>query len=246
MSRALLALNVLLVAVAVLAGVTIARELTIPRALPRRAPTPAPAAAAATPRAADAGKAEARPSYSTIATRNLFSATRTESAADATPSAAPAPKLFLHGVIVDEGRSRAFIEDPVARRTFSYAVGDSVGGGKLEAVKSDRVVIARPEGPMEVMLRDPSKPHPAPTPGPPGAVAPAGAALGVPGLVPPRPAPVVGARPVPSTAPSAAPQPHPIESPPTVPPTPGPRLLRPDLLRVPTPSVEPARPDGGG
>jgi hypothetical protein len=248
-SRALLALNVLLAALAVFAGVTIARELTTPRSLPKRAPAPVTAAAAPAPRATDAGKADQRPTYNVIPARNLFSASRTESAVDATVAAAPAPKLFLHGVIVDEGRSRAFIEDPVAKRTFSYAVGDTVGGGKLEMVRSDRIVIARPEGKMEVMLRDPAKPQPTATPGAPGAAAPT-----APGLVPPRPVPLSAGRPVPPMpVPSGAPLPPApgVEAPvPAVPPaTPGPRLLRPDLLRIPTgptPSVEPARPDGGG
>ena len=184
MSRRLLALNLVLLAVIAVSGYWIVRELTTPRAVPQAA-APKPGAqptAGAADAPSSAPRPEQRPLYNVIAAKNLFSATRTESTAPAAVAATPPPKLYLHGVIVDETKSRAFIEDVTAKSTFGYAVGDAVGGGRLEVVRADRVVIARPEGPMEVMLRDPSKPQPAPVAGTPGAP-------GVPGA----PTPPVGA-----------------------------------------------------
>ena len=117
--------------------------------------------------------------YSVIATKNLFSPSRTE--APAGPVATAGPKPVLHGVVVDGPKSRAYLEDPVVKRTFGYAVGDILGGGRVESITADRVVIGRGDGSVEVLLRDPSKPRPAtttaPAPGGPQAgVAPSGPA----------------------------------------------------------------------
>jgi len=87
----------------------------------------------------------------------------------------------LHGVMIDGEKSRAYLEDPVAKRVFGYAVGDPIGGGRLQEISPDRVLIARPEGTVEVLLRDPSKPKPAPA-GPPG-VPPAPVAAPAPGVL---------------------------------------------------------------
>ena len=84
------------------------------------------------------------------------------------------PKPFLHGVVMNGGKSRAFLEDPVAKRTFGYSVGDTVAGGRVQSISADRVIIARPDGLLEVLLQDPAKPRPAPTTAP-GAVPAAGA-----------------------------------------------------------------------
>ena len=101
-----------------------------------------------------AARPDQRPLYNVIAARSLFNPSRTETAAAPATAAAAAPKLFLHGVVLDDTRSRAFIEDPTSKKVFAYTVGDSGAGGKLETIKSDRVVIARPEGPVELLLRD--------------------------------------------------------------------------------------------
>jgi hypothetical protein len=87
------------------------------------------------------------------------------------------------------GKSRAFLEDPVAKRTFGYSVGDPVAGGRVQSISADRVIIARPDGLLEVLLQDPAKPRPAPTaPGAaPGAGAPTAgtpAARRIPGAAP--------------------------------------------------------------
>ena len=118
-----------------------------------------------------------------IAAKNLFSPTRSEAAAG--PVVAAGPKPILHGVVVDGPKSRAFLEDPVVKRTFGYAVGDTVGGGRVESdqrrPRGDR---RDPTGCVEVLLQDPAKPRPAPAaPGARGAAGRrrrAGARAGVP------------------------------------------------------------------
>jgi len=47
-----------------------------------------------------------------------------------------------------------------------YSVGDAIGGGKIQKIADDRVLIARPEGMVEVLLQDPPS-LAAPTAGPP-------------------------------------------------------------------------------
>ena len=64
-----------------------------------------------------------------------------------------------------------------------YRVGDSVAGGTVQTISADGVVINRPDGNMDVRLRDPGKPRPAPVALPPGAGA--GAPPGIAG--PPMP-----------------------------------------------------------
>jgi hypothetical protein len=100
--------------------------------------------------------------YATIAARNLFAASRGEQAEVLAAKTAEGRKPFLHGVVLDGPRSRAYIEDPVGQRVSGYALGDSVGGGKLVRILDDRVVIQRPDRLVEVMLKDPAKPKPAP------------------------------------------------------------------------------------
>lgn len=101
--------------------------------------------------------------YSQIATKNLFSPGRSETVAVAA-MVAPGSKPILHGVVVDGDRSRAFLEEPPARHVFGYSVGDIIAGGRLQTISPDRVVIVRPEGSVEVLLQDPSKPKEVATP----------------------------------------------------------------------------------
>lgn len=174
MSKRLLALNALLGVAACLLAAALVRELATSRPLP-----PPSIARVAPPAVAEASASEASEpdlvssgGYGIIAAKNLFSPSRAE--APAGPAVALGPKPFLHGVVVDGSKSRAFLEDPAAKRTFGYAVGDTIGGGRVQSITLDRVVIARPDGLVEVLLHDPSKPRPAvptaaaPLPGMPG------------------------------------------------------------------------------
>jgi hypothetical protein len=163
MSRRLLIVNVLLGIVSVALATGIVRTLVVKRALPlpaaaRVASAPPPAAA---PTKADPGVS----SYAVIASRNLFNPARSETLGTA---AGPVSKPILHGVVLDGAKSRAFLEDPGAKRVAGYSVGDTISGGRIQRISDDRVVIARPEGLLEVLLQDPGKPRPAPTSGAPG------------------------------------------------------------------------------
>ncbi len=174
MSRTLLLVNGALVAVAVVSAAAIVREVTRSRATPQ-------AVSARPARPAPAEPTERAPvtagAYTTVAARNLFSPTRSEApaatgtAADAAPATA---RPYLHGVVLREGAPVAYLEDPSTKRVAGYRVGDAIVGGTVQTIAADSVVIARPDGRLDVRLRDPSKPRPAATAGAPGA-APRGA-----------------------------------------------------------------------
>jgi hypothetical protein len=152
-SRRLLALNVVLAIVSIALILGIARTLIVRRVLPtptvpRTATVPAPVLATEN---ADPGLS----GYAVIAARNLFNPARSETAV----ATAPVAKPILHGVVIDGAKSRAFLEDPAAKRLAGYSAGDMIGDGRIQRISDDRVVIARPEGLLEVLLRDPSKPR---------------------------------------------------------------------------------------
>ena len=151
-------LNVALGIVSLAFAIGIVRTLLVKHPLPR--PVASRPAVAPQP-SVIAGTADPGPeAYAVIATQNLFSPARSETASAA---AAPVVKPILHGVVIDGAKSRAFLEDPTLKRVSGYSVGDTVSGGRIQTIADDRVVIARPEGMMEVLLQDPSKPRPAPT-----------------------------------------------------------------------------------
>ena len=235
MAPRLILVNAVLLAVAGVFAFELYGELSGARPLP----TP-PSPRVAQPAAGETGAAtrtaaprpDQRPLYSVIATKNLFSPSRTEVVASAGAPAGPSvAKPLLHGVVLNDGKSRAYLEDPASKKVFGYAVGDQVAGGRLETIRDDRVVIVRPQGPIEVMLRDPAKPRAAPAPPAPG-----------PQMLRPTPFPgVPGAAPVP--VPSAtAPRPEIQQTPPRTL-----QSLPPDFLRrrVPVPPGSAAGASGG-
>ena len=173
MSAPLRMVNIALALVGCLLAAALTRELGTAHPLPLP-PVPRATRAVATAPPPSAGAPPSTAGYGVIATKNLFSASRSEAAAG--PVAAAGPKPVLHGVVLDGPKSRAYLEDPLVKRTFGYAVGDTLGGGRVESIAADRVMIGRGDGSVEVLLRDPSKPRPTPpAPGPAGAP-PAGAA----------------------------------------------------------------------
>jgi hypothetical protein len=200
LSKRLILLNVALAAVAVFFAVALVRDLTHARSLPAP-PAPRRAAGPAqTEEAADSSvAAEKLAAYNVIVSKHLFNPSRTEGAQGtaAAPAAPPPPKPLLLGVVVDGPRSRAYLEDPATKRVFGYQVGDTVAGGRIDKITDDKVVIVRSDGQIDVMLRDPSKPKPAPpvagaTAPPPGVAPPPGARVQTP--------PVPGRAPVPPRA----------------------------------------------
>jgi hypothetical protein len=230
MPRRLLLLNTTLVAIAGVLVAFIAWQLTRPVASRPGAAGARPAAATTRPPAVPSPEVAAAPgSYGIIASRNLFSPTRSDvpavAAGGAGAPAAQVPKPSLYGIVLREGAPIAYLEDPVTKRVAGYRVGDAVAGGTLKSIDADRVVLTRPEGTVDVRLHDPSKPRPVAGPGGPTpsvAGTPAVAPPSLPGLIPPVPTP---------TRPSVqAPGPGQvgIQTPGTVP---GRRPLPPNLLR---------------
>ena len=186
MSRRLLVLNGLIGLVGCLLAAALIRELVVPLPLPPPA-VPRSAPPAAVPAAAPPAPVAA---YGVITAKNLFSPSRSE--APAGPVVTRGPKPLLHGVVMNGQKSRAFLEDPVAKRTFGYSIGDTIGSGRVQSITPDRVVIARPDGLVEVLLQDPAKPRAA-TAASNGAAAPAPAATAGPAV--PAPAPGAGVPP---------------------------------------------------
>jgi len=183
MPRRLLVLN------AVLGLMSLAFAVGIVRTLLARHPIPVVPAGRLAPAPQSAGTtvgAESGPEeYGVIAAQNLFNPGRNQTA---TATAIAVVKPILHGVVIDGPKSRAFLEDPTVKRVVGYSVGDSVSDGKIQKIADDRVVIARPEGMVEVLLQDPSKPRPAPVPAvaaAPGQVAPGQPTPGQPTLAQP-------------------------------------------------------------
>jgi len=222
MPKKLVVLNALLLALAVGGTVYIVRQLTSPMPMPQpgqaRPPLPAPAVAETAPPPPGG--------YASVAARNLFSPTRTESPPAPTVASSPAVKPNLFGVVLREGAPIAYLEDPNTKRVAGYRVGDAVAGGTVQTINSEGVVINRADGNMDVRLRDPSKPRPTPVALPPGAGqgAQPGVVGQIPGVIPPTG--------IPGTVPPAVAQPPGQLVQPGVPPTiPGRRTLPPNLLR---------------
>jgi hypothetical protein len=201
MPRRFVALNVVLAALSAVLIAYIVRQLISPTPLPvggRRA-----AATTVVPAAVEMPRAPAG-AYTVVASRNLFNPSRTDSGAGTTTAAAGRivrPNLF--GIVVRDGASIAYLEDPVTKRVVGYRVGDKVVGGTVQTIKADSVVIERPEGPVDLRLRDPGRPRSVTTPGqtgmpqlgamPPGAFQPAPPAQpaqpALPGVIPPAASP---------------------------------------------------------
>jgi|SRR2546428_9843051 len=177
MSRWLLAVNVLLVAVSLASAAFIVKQFVTspPPSAPRSRP---PASASAPPPASEEPRLPAQ-AYNVIATRNLFNPTRSESALTGVPGgqALNVVKPSLHGVVLRDGAPIAYLEDPLTKRIAGYRIGDPIAGGTVQTISADAVLISRPDGIVDVRLRDPSKARqPAPTPAQPGVSGQPGAA----------------------------------------------------------------------
>ncbi len=156
-----LLLDLVLAVLAGAAGIGLIREVVEGRSLPPAGvlseSNPRPAAVPDSAQGSDSQPRGGPAQYAVVAARSLFAASRGEVAVVA--PALAGLKSVLHGVVIDGERSRAYLDDPVAKRVFGYAVGDPVAGGRLEQILDDRVKIRRPEGMVEVLLQDPAKPQ---------------------------------------------------------------------------------------
>jgi hypothetical protein len=162
-SRGLFVTNLFLVGLASFFVVSLALEVLRSRSLPA-APTlhPGPVLDA---RLNDppAARAEGLETFHVVVAKNLFTASRSEGAVATARAAVPLPpKPVLHGIILDGPWSLAYLEDPRTRRVIGYRVGDAVAGGRLFKIGDDAVSIRRPDGQVEVLLKDSTKPPPVP------------------------------------------------------------------------------------
>jgi hypothetical protein len=229
MPRKLLIINVLLLLIAGASLAFIARQVMTPTPMPlpaRARPTNPTQAARVDEPVRGLGGA-----YTSVAARNLFSPTRTEAPPSTTTAAAsPAMKPNLFGIILRDGAPVAYLEDPTTKRVAGYRVGDNMAGGTVQTISADSVVIARPDGNMDVRLRDPGKPRPAPVAAAPGAPAaqPVAGTGALPGVIPPAPGVLVPGAGL-AQPPGVAPPPGQAVQPPPV--VPGRRPLPPNLLR---------------
>jgi hypothetical protein len=220
MSRELIVLNAAFALIALAAIGYVVRELRAPAPAPDVARRPIPEAAPAVPAARAA--AETPPgAYGVVAARNLFSPTRTEAPPPPVAAGQTTAKPSLYGILVTDTFHVAYLEDPITKRVAGYRIGDSVAGGKLTQIAADFVVLNRPDGDVNVRLRDPFKPRAAtPVPAVPGAPPRA--------VVPSTPG-AQGTPAVPGGPPVQPTQPiQPIPQPPTPglgPPTAGPPIL---------------------
>jgi hypothetical protein len=233
MPRKLLLINAILIAIAAGSVVYIARQMMAPMPMPSAGK--GRAAGTEAERAVDLPRPPAS-AYTAVAAKNLFSPTRTEGPVTATNAPAlnvPKPNLF--GVVLREGSPIAYLEDPTTKRVSGYRVGDAVAGGTIQTISSDSVSINRPDGKMDVRLRDPGKPRPAGQPAT-AAATPATQPVAnqpLPGVIPPVSAPpataAVPGQPTvtPGQPPVVVPQPG-ANVPPVIP---GRRPLPPNLLR---------------
>ena len=219
MSRRLLAINALLVVISLVSVGVIVKHLATSHTV--SAPRSRPAAGATAPGPTTEEPRPPAQAYNVIASRNLFNPTRSESAVAATPGG-PALNIVkpnLHGVVLRDGSPIAYLEDPQTKRIAGYRIGDPIAGGTVQTISADAVVIARPDGMVDVRLRDPSKPRPQPAAAPPqpvpgqqpvpGAQAPVPGPLPMPGSIPPRTFVPPPAQAPSQAAPGMQPQPNP-------------------------------------
>jgi hypothetical protein len=188
MSRRLLAINALLGIISLMSVGFIVKHLATSRTV--SAPRSRPATTAAGPATTAEEPRLPAQAYNVVATRNLFNPSRTETAVAST-AGGPVLNIVkpnLHGVVLRDGSPIAYLEDPMTKRIAGYRIGDPIAGGTVQTISADAVVIARPDGMVDVRLRDPSKPRPQPAAAPPQPGAPG--QQPVPGVVaPPLPTP---------------------------------------------------------
>ena len=138
MTRRLIVFNTILGILCLALGLGTGRALLLRRPLPE--PTGWRASSASSPSALSGPGQTSGAEHGAIIAKNVFNPSRSE-AGGVTPVAA---RPYLHGVVVDGTRSRAFLEEPLARRVRGYSVG---GAGRrstftISAVKPSRTALA--------------------------------------------------------------------------------------------------------
>jgi type II secretory pathway component PulC len=157
MSRPLLALNLFLAGLSVFLSIRIGHALFAPD-VQWTSPITRPLAAA-DPHDHAVRTSRSSGVYDVIATKSLFDPNRAQptSSEAMAPIPSPAPTLALYGVAISDDTRVAFVQDLVTKQIFGYRTGDKLAGGQVERIEPDRVVIMRPDGPIEVLLRRPKE-----------------------------------------------------------------------------------------
>jgi hypothetical protein len=154
-ARRWLTMNVLLAALSIGFAGQLMREMTVPRESPAPArPSPALRHTDETASTSTVGRS---PAYSVVASRNLFSPTRTDTQNSDAAATIGSPPLNLVGVALAGERSLAFLEDPGTKHVHSYRVGDTVAGGIIRTIEATRIVLERSHQQLDVPLHDPSR-----------------------------------------------------------------------------------------
>jgi hypothetical protein len=256
MPNRLLVANVVLAGISLLCvGLIVKQLVSSPATLTARSRPTATGPAALPPTQPQHLPAQA---YSMVASRNLFSPTRSETPGTglAGGSSPNVVRPNLHGVVLREGAPIAYLEDPLTKRIAGYRIGDPIAGGTVQTISADAVIIARPDGVVDVRLRDPSKPkppasapagqQPVPGQGPVPGQPPLPGQVPVPGAVqPPAPIqqPTPGVAPAPRVLPPGAQLIQPGQTTPGLPsPAPLPRLSPSLGRRFPATPVDPNNP----
>jgi hypothetical protein len=153
--RRWLTMNVLLAALSIGFAGQLMREMTVPRGSP--APVRPSTALRHTDETASTPAVGHSPAYSVIASRNLFSPTRTDTQSADAAVTIGSPSLNLVGVALAGDRSLAFLQDPGTKHVHSYGVGDAVAGGIIRTIEATRIVLERSHQQLDVPLHDPSR-----------------------------------------------------------------------------------------
>src|SRR5256885_11300825 len=162
MSKRLLVLNVLLVGVGLFCLAFIVQQLVWtpppPTARPRPAtPSNSPIVGAPEPPRLPSS------AYNVIAGRSVFSPTRSEApAAGASGAPLVGSKPNLQDVVLRDSNPIAYLEDPLTKRVSGYRIGDTIAGGKLEAIAADHGAVSRTDGNNDLGGKHPAKPLTAP------------------------------------------------------------------------------------
>jgi hypothetical protein len=169
MPAPLLALNLFWAGLSVFFVITIVQTGLAPDVTPSRSGRAVAVAASDKPDVAARG-APLRGAYDMIATRNLFDPNRSDvkDLGAVVETLPPAATLLLHGVVISEDTRQAYLEDPATKRIVGYKIGDKLAGGQVQQIESDRVVIMRAGGPIEVRLHDAQRSRPVVTESPQG------------------------------------------------------------------------------
>lgn len=157
----LIGLNILFLSTGLIAGLYLATELT--KSTPAPDVPPRVGRSNRVKASADGASQGSRPTVATatIASRNLFSPSRSEIRPEAPPPppsvpvSSPPPSVV--GVVVDGAASVAYLRDAASKRVAGYRLGDKVADGTVETIAADHVRLRRPDGTLTLRLRDPAR-----------------------------------------------------------------------------------------